>query len=188
MKIVYTSRTGNVQSMIERLGIADAIKIGEGVDKVAEEYILFSNDGSVCDGSVKVARTDEYGYVTYGFTDYLVDDYTVISWDQRGCGRTYIHNRNVDVNNDTASFEQALVDLDQLVQHRLYPWKKPICIVTGMHIRFKSQIIKPNFQTMIEDMEIKQKMVGIDMIQGLEYRFIVNWAKLKDIIFLEQEC
>lgn len=42
--------------------------------------------------------------------------------------------------------------------------------------------------SMIEDMEIKLKMVGIDMIQGLEYRFIVNWAKLKDIIFLEQEC
>ena len=43
MKIVYTSRTGNVQSMIERLGIADAIKIGEGADKVAEEYILFTD-------------------------------------------------------------------------------------------------------------------------------------------------
>ena len=41
---------------------------------------------------------------------------------------------------------------------------------------------------MIEDMVIKLKMVGIDMIHGLEYRFIVNWAKLKDIIFLEQEC
>lgn len=31
------------------------------------------------------------GYVSYGFTDYLADDYTVIAWDQRGCGRTYMH-------------------------------------------------------------------------------------------------
>lgn len=42
MKIVYTSRTGNVESIIERLGVADAIKIGEGIDKVSEEYILFT--------------------------------------------------------------------------------------------------------------------------------------------------
>ena len=41
---------------------------------------------------------------------------------------------------------------------------------------------------MTEDMEIKLKMVGIDMLQGLEYLFIANWVKLKDIIFLEQEC
>ena len=57
------------------------------------------------------------GYVTYGFTDYLIDDYTVIAWDQRGCGRTYIHNKDVDTNNDTASFSQALVDLDELVDY-----------------------------------------------------------------------
>ena len=58
MKIVYTSRTGNVQSMIERLGIADAIKIGEGVDKVAEEYILFT-------------YTDGYGEVPLEVEEFL---------------------------------------------------------------------------------------------------------------------
>ncbi len=71
------------------------------------------------------------GYVTYGFSDYLVDDYTVISWDQRGCGRTYIHNRNVDVNNDTASFEQALVDLDQLVDYARTRFHQDKVIILG---------------------------------------------------------
>ena len=70
-------------------------------------------------------------YVTYGFSDYLVDDYTVISWDQRGCGRTYIHNRNVDVNNDTASFEQALVDLDQLVDYARTRFHQDKVIILG---------------------------------------------------------
>ena len=42
MKIVYTSRTGNVQSVIERLGVADAIRIGEGANNVSEDYILFT--------------------------------------------------------------------------------------------------------------------------------------------------
>ena len=37
-------------------------------------------------------------------------------------------------------------------------------------------------------MVIKQKMDGIDMIQGLVSLFIVNLVKLIDIIFSEQEC
>lgn len=56
-------------------------------------------------------------YVTYGFSDYLVDDYTIIAWDQRGCGRTYIHNMDIDSNNNTASFEQALEDVNELVDY-----------------------------------------------------------------------
>jgi pimeloyl-ACP methyl ester carboxylesterase len=27
-------------------------------------------------------------YVTYVFSDELIDEYTVVAWDQRGCGRT----------------------------------------------------------------------------------------------------
>lgn len=55
-------------------------------------------------------------YATYGFTDYLIEDYTVIAWDQRGCGRTYFHNIENDPENTSASFEQALIDLDELVE------------------------------------------------------------------------
>ena len=51
------------------------------------------------------------------FTDPLIDDYTVICWDQRGCGRTYYHNADTDPLNKTVSFEQALQDTDELVDY-----------------------------------------------------------------------
>lgn len=56
-------------------------------------------------------------YINYVFQKYLVDDYTIVNWDQRGCGRTYYRNINSDINNDTATFEQAQVDLDELVDY-----------------------------------------------------------------------
>jgi pimeloyl-ACP methyl ester carboxylesterase len=56
-------------------------------------------------------------FITYSFTDYLTDEYTVISWDQRGCGRTYYKNVKEDPDNETASFDQALKDLDELVSY-----------------------------------------------------------------------
>lgn len=70
-------------------------------------------------------------YVSYGFTDYLVDDYTVIAWDQRGCGRTYIRNQKQDPENLTASYEQALQDLDELVDYARTRFKKEKVIIMG---------------------------------------------------------
>ena len=58
-------------------------------------------------------------FVSYGFTNYLVDDYTVISWDQRGCGKTYFHNIKKDTKNKSISFEQSLEDLNDLVEYAL---------------------------------------------------------------------
>ena len=40
MKIVYASRTGNVESIIDRLDIKDALKIENGLEVCDEEYIL----------------------------------------------------------------------------------------------------------------------------------------------------
>lgn len=54
---------------------------------------------------------------TYAFSNYLKDDYTVVAWNQRGCGRTYYKNRDVDPYNETATFEQAQADLDALVDY-----------------------------------------------------------------------
>ncbi len=42
MKLVYASRTGNVESIIEKVGINDAIKIESGDESVDGEYILFT--------------------------------------------------------------------------------------------------------------------------------------------------
>ncbi len=51
------------------------------------------------------------------FTDPLIDDYTIVCWDQRGCGRTYFRNCDDDPDNKTVSFDQALKDTDELVDY-----------------------------------------------------------------------
>ena len=50
-----------------------------------------------------------------GWQDNLIDEYTVVAWDERGCGRTYYHND--DEENTTLSFEQQIADLDALVDY-----------------------------------------------------------------------
>ena len=42
MKVVYASRTGNVESIISKLEIEDALKIEDGSETVEEDYILFT--------------------------------------------------------------------------------------------------------------------------------------------------
>jgi pimeloyl-ACP methyl ester carboxylesterase len=70
-------------------------------------------------------------YATYGFSDELVDEYTVIAWDQRGCGRTYFHNIDTDPENTSASFEQAKEDLDELVDYARERFGKEKVIILG---------------------------------------------------------
>lgn len=40
MKLVYMSRTGNVQSFVEKTGIADTFEIENGNEKVNEKFVL----------------------------------------------------------------------------------------------------------------------------------------------------
>ena len=56
-------------------------------------------------------------WVEYCWADYLTDEYTVVFWDQRGCGRTYIKNEDLNSNYKKVVFEQAEVDLDALVDY-----------------------------------------------------------------------
>lgn len=51
------------------------------------------------------------------FTNPLIDDYTVVCWDQRGCGRTYYRNMDSDSENKTVNFERALQDTDEVVDY-----------------------------------------------------------------------
>ena len=57
------------------------------------------------------------GYVNHAWQQHLTDRYTFINWDQRGCGRTYFRNAASDPDNLTATFDQALLDLDALVDY-----------------------------------------------------------------------
>lgn len=70
-------------------------------------------------------------FVNHVFQKYLVDEYTVINWDQRGCGRTYFHNVESDPDNETATFEQAQSDLDELVDYACERFDKDKVIIIG---------------------------------------------------------
>lgn len=54
---------------------------------------------------------------TFYFSNYLKEKYTVVAWNQRGCGRTYFKNKDKYPNNDTATFQQIQEDLDELVDY-----------------------------------------------------------------------
>lgn len=70
-------------------------------------------------------------FVNYIFQKYLVEDYTIINWDQRGCGRTYFHNIEEDAANKTASFEQAQMDLNELVDYACNRFRTEKVIIVG---------------------------------------------------------
>lgn len=71
------------------------------------------------------------GFLYHVFSKYLVEDYTIVSWDQRGCGRTYYHNFKNDPENLTVSFDRAMEDLDQLVDYLCKRFDKEKIILIG---------------------------------------------------------
>jgi len=80
MKIVYASRTGNVASIIEKLGLSNVLKIANGTEKCAEDFIIFT-------------YTDGYGDVPVEVEDFLADNYehlkgVIVSGDT-GYGEAY---------------------------------------------------------------------------------------------------
>ena len=58
MKIVYASRTGNVESIINRLEVSEPLRIEDGSEECQEEYILFT-------------YTDGYGDIPYEVETFL---------------------------------------------------------------------------------------------------------------------
>ncbi len=98
-----------------------------------EEYIVIS--GKSEDNPVIISLHGGPGatttFIDYCWQDYLTDDYTVVSWDERGCGRSYYRNADVDPDNSTLSFEQQLEDLDALVDYCLERFGQDQVIIIG---------------------------------------------------------
>lgn len=70
-------------------------------------------------------------FMTYEFAREICSDFTFVSWDQRGCGRTYYKNKKADSKNETATFEQALKDVDGLVDYLCDRFRKEKVIIMG---------------------------------------------------------
>lgn len=52
-------------------------------------------------------------YLTYYYQTALEKDYTVVCWEQRGCGRTFYRNKG----NDNLTIEQLLADTDNVIDY-----------------------------------------------------------------------
>lgn len=70
-------------------------------------------------------------FFTYEFAKEIREDFTYVSWDQRGCGRTYFKNKNIDSKNETVDFEQAIKDVDELVRYLCKRFNKDKVIIMG---------------------------------------------------------
>ena len=66
MKVVYASRTGNVQKLIDRLGL-EATKIEDGTEKVEGEYLLITytdGDGIIPEVVEKFIENNREGLIS----------------------------------------------------------------------------------------------------------------------------
>ncbi len=70
-------------------------------------------------------------FFTYEFAKEIIDRFTYVSWDQRGCGRTYYKNKHVDPENESTDFEQAIKDVDELINYLCKRFKKNKIIIMG---------------------------------------------------------
>ena len=62
MKIVYVSRTGNVERLIEELDIEESIKINDGNESIEEDYLLFTYTDGFGDVPCEVERFLEHNH------------------------------------------------------------------------------------------------------------------------------
>ena len=138
---------GLIMALIMVIGIAristytsNRINTANGVDEGVyvtlggqEQYLLIR--GKDIDNPVIIwlhgGPAGPDAYTNYVFQQQLIDSYTVVNWDQRGCGRTYFRNIDRDPNNETATFEQTQIDLDDLVNYLCERFKKDKVIIIG---------------------------------------------------------
>ncbi|WP_312640319.1 alpha/beta hydrolase [Hydrogenoanaerobacterium sp.] len=66
-------------------------------------------------------------YYSYGWQADLEQDYTIVHWDQRGCGNTYYRNKKVK----KPTLDLLLSDLDELVEYICLEYEKETVIIMG---------------------------------------------------------
>lgn len=116
----YLIENGVDEGMFINLGGQEQYVLVRGADK-SNPVIVFLHGGP----------SSPESYVNYCWVNDIIDDYTVVDWDQRGCGRTYEHNNRIDSNNMTATYEQALTDLDELVDYACERFNQDKVIIIG---------------------------------------------------------
>lgn len=65
-------------------------------------------------------------FMTYRFRKELIDEYTVVYWDQRGCGRTYFANKRTEV-----TYSDLFEDLEVVVDYLCKRFHRDKIILLG---------------------------------------------------------
>lgn len=66
-------------------------------------------------------------YLTYYYQTALEKDYTVVCWEQRGCGRTFYKNKD----NGNLTIEQLLTDTDEVVDYLRERFNQEKIVIMG---------------------------------------------------------
>lgn len=67
-------------------------------------------------------------YISYYFQQYLINNFTFVSWDQRGSGRTYYRNQSENYN---ITMDILMQNLDELVQYLKQRFEQEQIIIMG---------------------------------------------------------
>jgi pimeloyl-ACP methyl ester carboxylesterase len=118
-KIKITTNNGVQESIMADIGgIKQYLQI-RGQDK-SNPVVIFLHGGP---GSPMT-------YINYTYQVPLEKDYTFICWDQRGCGRTYFANQNMDVEKQLSK-DILLKDLDEIVDYSRKRFNQDKVIIFG---------------------------------------------------------
>ena len=66
-------------------------------------------------------------YLTYYYQTALEKDYTIVCWEQRGCGRTFYRNKS----DNNLTIEQLLADTDKVIDYLRERFGKDKIIIIG---------------------------------------------------------
>ena len=116
-------------------------------------------------------------FFTYEFAKEIIDEFTYVSWDQRGCGRTYYKNKCTDPQNKSADFEQAIKDVDELIKYLCMRFNKDKVILMGHSY---GSLLGASYVSIHP--ERVEKYIGIGQVVSIKDTLKMNYSEAVDLL------
>ena len=116
-------------------------------------------------------------FFTYEFAKEIIDEFTYVSWDQRGCGRTYYKNKCTDPQNKSADFEQAIKDVDELIKYLCMRFNKDKVILMGHSY---GSLLGASYVS--RHPERIEKYIGIGQVVSIQDTLKMNYSEAVDLL------
>ena len=116
-------------------------------------------------------------FFTYEFAKEIIDEFTYVSWDQRGCGRTYYKNKCTDPQNKSADFEQAIKDVDELIKYLCMRFNKDKVILMGHSY---GSLLGASYVS--RHPERVEKYIGIGQVVSIKDTLKMNYSEAVDLL------